>query len=148
MERTCVVCGIDFTHKTRATCSKRCRYTLVSAKHRAAGIKPPGHVTEEHRRAASERFSGPNHPRWNGGKTSTSRGYVLVKPPEGFPFPEMINRRGYVREHRLVLALHLGRALERREVTHHRNGDRSDNRLENLELHGSHSEHMRQHHGR
>ena len=51
---------------------------------------------------------------------------------------------GYRRRARVVMEEHLGRALERNEVVHHINGDRGDDRIENLEL-MSLAEHSRMH---
>lgn len=46
---------------------------------------------------------------------------------------------GQIAEHRFVMSEYLGRPLFEHENVHHKNGDRADNRLENLEL-WSHSQ--------
>jgi hypothetical protein len=71
------------------------------------------------------------HSNWKGGKVVNKAGYVEIRC-DGHPRAHTSGN--YVYEHRLVMEAHLGRYLERWEHVHHKNGIKTDNRIENLEL--------------
>ena len=77
--------------------------------------------------------AGENAPNWKGGRSITTAGYVSL----------LVDGRR-VLEHRHIMEQHLGRKLARNEVVHHRNENKSDNRIENLEL-LTKAEHSRRH---
>lgn len=73
---------------------------------------------------------------WRGGKIIDGDGYVkILLSPDDFFYP-MANSYGYVLEHRLNMAKHLGRCLLPYpfEIVHHKNGIRAENGFENLKL--------------
>lgn len=72
---------------------------------------------------------GANHPRWNGGRTVTTDGYVTIRMPE---HPRATKTNGYVREHILIVEGALGRPLPGGAVVHHANEVRDDNANRNL----------------
>lgn len=112
----CCVCGVGFSvkpsHKDRAkTCGQDC-----NKKYRRQ--KMSGESNHQFGRRGPERKGV-----FKGGKRISSWGYVLVLQEKGYEF-----------EHRLLMEQHIGRKLGRREHVHHINGNKKDNRIENLEL--------------
>lgn len=72
-----------------------------------------------------------------GSTTTTEEGYVVVKVVDDWPWMKDMPGYGdgsWKLQHRVVMAEHLGRALLRTEQVHHINGNRADNRIENLQL--------------
>jgi len=57
-------------------------------------------------------------------------GYIVKYEPSN---PHALPN-GKVSQHRFVLGEHIGRPLRKDENVHHKNGNRADNRIENLEL--------------
>jgi hypothetical protein len=149
---TCQTCGQDFQcqrawvkNGRRKYCSKRClnrAQTMMRAeRHAMYGKRHTPRSREQMSASRRNRpdLRGPNHPAWKGGSYLGHGGYRLVLAAQLSPADQeliqpMLNKTGYIQEHRLVVARTLRRPLEKHEIVHHRNGDKTDNRPENLEL--------------
>jgi hypothetical protein len=61
-------------------------------------------------------------------------GYVRVSISKSSPYYQMADKDGLVIEHRLVMAKHLGRCLQSNELVHHKDGNKLNNDIGNLEI--------------
>jgi len=89
--------------------------------HNRRGKKHPNYIPKH----------GAAHGNWKGGKRLDNNGYVLIRTPG---HPKAHSHGLYVLEHILIMEKHIGRYLSKEEVVHHRDGNRQNNNLDNLQL--------------
>ncbi|WP_185858864.1 HNH endonuclease signature motif containing protein [Vreelandella populi] len=139
-KRKCKTCGNEFTPRKYQIdnglgryCSQLCNEASRIALHAdEAKAKAKAVQAQMRERGEMNMACGPRNPNWNGG-VYRGNGYILLK------------RDGkYVPEHRLVVEEHIGRKLRNDEVVHHINHDKTDNRIENLQV-MSRAEHIEEH---
>lgn len=137
----CVICATKFysieTRKNRAkTCSNKCRYIYTANSKRkyervvrqCRNCKKDFYTTTNPEKAALN--CSPECAKQDRKNRAAKPKIYLMK--DGY-VKVSIARKEYL-QHRLVMEQHLGRRLRKHENIHHKNGDRSDNRIENLEL--------------
>lgn len=143
--RTCKAIFLYYRKDVGHYCSKSCcgkaKDWLRQHAANGKGKKRPG-----------KGLAGAKNPAWKGGRTFFTRkgkyadqSIKYVRCPT--EFMDMARKDGYVMEHRLLVAMAMGRSLLRSECVHHVNHDATDNRLENLMLFASNADHKRHEHG-
>lgn len=85
------------------------------------------------------KISKDKHYLWKGGKT-IKQGYLFLLKPE-HPNAGSI---GYIKNSRFIMSQHLNRPLKSTEIVHHINGNKLDDRIENLTI-LNRSEHAKHH---
>ena len=146
----CQTIFLAYRKQNQKYCGKKCNGYYRGQEWAKQGWKGNLALTPEKRKASALR--GNKNPAWKGGLTYFKRkgkyadqSIKYVRCP--MDFMQMARKDGYVMEHRLIVAMRMGRPLLRTECVHHINHDATDNRLENLMLFVSNADHKRYEHG-
>ena len=117
--------------KERRRCPKTGRFLK--------GYEPGTVIMKKLSISSRKRMFCKDFPNYKGRKLDS--GYVLIYNPD-HPYSE---GTGHIYEHRLVMEAHIGRYLTKEEVIHHIDGDKENNKIENLMLFKNNSDHLRYH---
>jgi hypothetical protein len=155
----CALCGKEvwkpdaWLKKVEApTCSRECNGKLRGQDWVKHAHRGRANWTPESEAALKDRMTGETNPAWKGGLTYRNRKGAYANQPIKYvrcppEMASMARKDGYVMEHRLNVAMALGRPLTRSECVHHINHDATDNRLANLILFRTNAEHKKFEHG-
>jgi hypothetical protein len=96
------------------------------------GLKQPGvsYILRKNKVKSHYIKNGKNNPNWRGGIRYDDKRKLIYSP--NHPYPDY--GKVYCYEYKLIIEKHLGRFLKKGEIVHHINGDRTDNRIENLQV--------------
>lgn len=149
MMRLCKYCSAQLTHHAAKVCNScyKMHITVYGKKYREQNRKKCQERSKRSQEKKSEyyrlkrrenyrrkrgipldhpfvkRKAGEGNIDTQGYKTITKKGH-----------PNQMDAKGRIREHVYIMAEHLGRPLRKGESVHHKNSDRLDNKIENLEL--------------
>lgn len=132
MSRECKDCGKSFETKAKVWVCPKCKYLRAKANgslHKKCESCGKAATKALCRTCWVDSQTGEGNSRFKGWSITTG-GYRIIKI-KNHPNAQA---NGWILEHVYVMSEHIGRPLVDGENVHHRNGDRLDNRIENLEL--------------